>query len=35
MALEREMLEESGRKCEVGEYLGAVEQSWVSENIKH
>ena len=35
IALEREMLEESGRACEVGEYLGAVEQSWISDEVKH
>jgi 8-oxo-dGTP pyrophosphatase MutT (NUDIX family) len=35
VALEREMLEESGRACEVGGYLGCVEQSWISGDTKH
>lgn len=34
LALLREMLEEAGRSCEIEEYLGCVEQSWVSDGIK-
>ena len=30
-ALEREMLEETGRKCEIKEYLGAIENAWIKD----
>lgn len=35
VALGREILEETGHKCKVGEYLGAIEHAWVEGDAKH
>ena len=32
-ALQREIMEECGRDCEVREYLGAVENAWVENGV--
>ncbi|OGI63746.1 hypothetical protein A2914_01045 [Candidatus Nomurabacteria bacterium RIFCSPLOWO2_01_FULL_41_21] len=34
-ALKREILEEAGVRCEVKEYLGAIEQAWERNGEKH
>ena len=34
-ALKREMMEECGRMCSVKEYLGAIENTWIEDGIKH
>jgi 8-oxo-dGTP diphosphatase len=33
-ALEREVMEESGRKCEIKEYLGAIENAWIQDGVR-
>jgi len=32
-ALEPEILEETGRKCEIKEYLGAAENAWIKNDV--
>lgn len=32
-ALRREIMEECGRKCEVNEYLGAIENAWLENGV--
>jgi len=34
VALEREIMEGAGRKCEVKEYLGAIENAWVEDGVR-
>ena len=33
-ALARELTEELGRKCNVGKYLGAIENAWTHDDVK-
>lgn len=35
VALERELLEETGQRCVVGDYLGAVEHAWEEGGRRH
>ena len=34
VALEREIAEEAGRKSEVNEYLGAIENAWMVDGVR-
>lgn len=34
VALEREIAEEAGRKCEIREYLGAIENAWMEDGVR-
>ena len=33
--IERELVEELGLECTVGQYLGAIEHSWSRDSVQH
>jgi len=33
-ALQREIMEECGRSCEIKEYLGAIENAWIEDGVR-